>query len=248
MLKYLSVVIPAYNEEENLKKGVLDQVYNFLKNQKYTWEVIFIDDQSTDQTDQLIEEFIKNKDNSRLIKNPHQGKAGTVTTGMLKAKGEIVLFTDMDQAVPLSEIEKLLPYFKEGFDVVIGSRSEERKGAPLVRKVMARGFMILRSLILSLKVEDTQCGFKAFTQSAAQDIFKRLKVDQQGSVQGATVTAAFDVEFLFIAQKRGYKIKEVPVTWNYQESKRVNPLKESWKGLKGLISIKLNDWQGVYGR
>ena len=166
----LSVVIPAYNESANLKNGILDEVYNYLKAQKYTYEVLIVDDASKDETRELVEKFIKGKNGFKLIKNEHGGKAITVTTGMLEAKGEIVLFTDMDQATPIKELEKLLPKFEEGFDVVIGSR-KSRAGAPLIRKLMGWGFATMRNIILGLPFKDTQCGFKAFKQSAVHEIF-----------------------------------------------------------------------------
>src|SRR3989344_1231397 len=118
---FLSVVIPAYNEEPNFEKGTLNQIPEYLENQSYSYEVLLIDDGSEDQTAALAEKFIKKYKNFRLIKNPHQGKAETVKTGVLAAKGELVLFTDFDQATPIFEVEKLLAYFPE-YDIVIGSR------------------------------------------------------------------------------------------------------------------------------
>ena len=127
----LSVVIPSYNEQANLKNGVLDEVYKYLKDKEYTWEVLIVDDGSSDQTKEIVKEQIKNRTGFRLIENPHGGKAITVMSGLLESKGEIALFTDMDQATPLIELEKLLPEFNKGFDIVIGSR-HGRKGAPLI--------------------------------------------------------------------------------------------------------------------
>src|SRR5690554_6501215 len=106
---YLSVVIPAYNEEDNLRGGVLDQVYNYLKNQDYSWEVLIVDDGSKDETAQLAQAYAKKHSGFVVYEEPHRGKAGTVIAGMLHAKGEIVLFTDMDQATPIKEVEKILP-------------------------------------------------------------------------------------------------------------------------------------------
>lgn len=241
---YLSVVIPAYNEGQNIKKGAPEQVLSYLKKQKYLWELVFVDDGSLDNTAQLLEKFQKKDASVRLIRNPHQGKAATVTTGMLSAKGEIILFTDMDQATPLGEVEKILPWFDAGFDVVIGSRSG-RKGAPLVRQLMAWGFVVLRTLVLRLPFKDTQTGFKAFTNKAARDIFGKLKIfKRQGRISGAAVKAGFDLEFLYVARKLGFKIKEVPVEWHYQGTMRVNPLKDSLDGLKDLLRIR---WYAIKG-
>ena len=145
----LSVVIPAYNEEGSIKKGSLKEVWDFLNKQKYDWEIIVVDDGSVDKTLTLSRAFVKSHKNITVLPEPHRGKGGSVIAGMLKTTGDIVLFTDMDQATPIEEFEKFIPKFNQGYDIVIGSRSG-RKGAPLVRKIMAYGFTILRTIILFL--------------------------------------------------------------------------------------------------
>ena len=260
---FLSVVIPAYNEETNIRLGALDKVFRYFEQAAYTWEVIVVDDGSTDGTKQLLSEFRTNR-GFQIIENPHQGKAATVITGMLAAKGAIVLFSDLDQAAPIHEVEKLLPWFTEGsadrlhrnlgeanrqgFDVVIGSRNTTRTGAPFTRLLMARGFMMLRTIILGLGgVKDTQCGFKAFRREIAQDIFQRLKLyGKRQRVIGSMVTAGFDIEVLFLARTLGYKIKEVPIEWHYVETRRVSPLKDSWQGFTDILKIRINAWRGLY--
>lgn len=246
MRPYLSVVIPAYNEEYNLRTGVLDSVYDYLSEQKYTWEILFVDDASTDNTAKLAENFASKHTNFIVLKEPHRGKAGTVTAGILRAKGEVILFTDTDQATPIDQIEKILPKFKAGYDVVIGSR-HGREGAPLIRKIMAYGFSILRLLVLRLPYKDTQCGFKAFSHSAAEEIFKRLEIfSSKNKSEGASVTAGFDLEILYIARKLGYKVAEVPVDWHHKEGTKVDPIKDSIEGLKGLLMVRLNSLQRKY--
>ncbi len=243
---FLSIVLPAFNEEYNLRTGVLDSVYDYLEGQKYTWEILFVDDGSTDNTAKIAEEFAKKHSNFFVLKEPHRGKAGTVTTGILKAKGEIILFTDTDQATPIDQVEKVLPKFKNGFDVVIGSR-HGREGAPIIRKVMAWGFSFLRLLVLRLPFKDTQCGFKAFSKEAAKEIFSRLKIfDSKNKSSGASVTAGFDLEVLYVARKLGYKIAEVPVDWHHKEGTKVDPIKDSIEGFRGLIMVRLNAIQGKY--
>lgn len=245
---YLSVVIPAYNEETNVRLGSLDKVSRYLENQKYSWEVILVNDGSSDCTRELLEEFTRSNKGFILINNPHQGKAATVVSGVLASKGDIVLFSDLDQATPLREIEKIFPYFKQGYDVVIGSRNTKREGAPLLRLIMARGFMVLRSVILGLRrITDTQCGFKAFTHDAAQKIFRKLKLyGTMHEVSGSMVTAGFDIEVLFLAKKLGFSIQEVPVEWHYVETRRVNPLRDSWQGLMDILHIRINEMKGYY--
>jgi len=247
---YLSLILPCYNEETNIRNGVLHVVCEYLDRQEYKKEVIIVDDGSDDSSVELIQKFIQQKPNSyiRLIKNNHAGKAATVITGMLAGEGDIILFSDMDQATPLEEVEKLLPYFREGYDIVFGSRAGERKGAPLARRAMARGFMILRTLILGLKgIRDTQCGFKAFKKDVAHNLFRKLKIHgDHKTIKGGMVAAGFDLEFLFLARKLGYKLKEVPVLWHYVGSRRVSAIKDSWRGFKDMILLRINDFKGVY--
>jgi dolichyl-phosphate beta-glucosyltransferase len=242
----LSIVIPAYNEERNLKRGVLQEIYDYLSQQDYSWEVLIIDDGSTDKTASLIEDFTKKHNNFNLFKEPHRGKGGTVIAGMLKAEGELALFMDMDQATPVSEVEKLIPKFKDGYDVVIGSRSG-RKGAPLIRKLMAYGFTLLRTIILRLPYKDTQCGFKAFRKESAREIFKRLRVfNSKKEDKSASVTAGFDLEVLYIARKLKLKVAEVEVEWKHQQTERINPIKDSWEGLRDLLRVRINALLGKY--
>lgn len=243
----LSVVIPAYNEEYNLRTGVLDSVYDYLKDQDYLWEILFVNDGSTDNTLKIANDFSKKHSNFKVLDEPHRGKAGTVSTGVLKASGDIILFTDTDQATPIDQLEKMLPKFSDGYDVVIGSR-HGREGAPLIRKIMAYGFSVLRNVVLSLPYKDTQCGFKAFSKESAKNIFKRLRIfDSENKSIGASVTAGFDLELLYVARKLGYKIAEVPVDWHHKEGTKVDPIKDSIEGLRGLIMVRINAIQGRYG-
>lgn len=242
----LSVVIPAYNESKNLGNGALGEVYDYLKSQSYTWEVLVVDDGSSDDTVQKVRDQIKGKEGFRLLENSHGGKAITVMTGMLAAKGEVAVFTDMDQATPIAEIEKLFPKFDEGYDIVIGSR-KGRKGAPLIRKLMGWGFSSLRGLILGLPFADTQCGFKAFNQEAIQAVFPKLLAGwQKKKASGAAVNAGFDVETLYFARKKGFKIAEVLVNWRHVGSERVQAISDSVEALKDMARIKLSDIKGKY--
>lgn len=245
---YLSVVIPSYNEMTNLQKGVLDKVAHFLERQKYQYEAIIVDDGSSDGSVEFVEKFIQENPQFKLCRNPHTGKAGAVSAGMLKAEGEYVLFTDMDQATPIEEINKLLP-FKDQFDIVIGSRNSQRKGAPWTRALMGKGMIFLRTLIVGLRgITDTQCGFKLFKGQVTKQLFPRLSDLHHGykKISGSSVKAGFDVELLLLARKMGYKIKEVPVEWLYVETRRVSPVKDSLEAVDDLIRIKLNDILGKY--
>lgn len=243
---YLSVIIPAYNEEENIKKGVLLVVDEYLKKQEYSWEVIIVDDGSKDNTLKLTKDFSNNRKHYKVLNEPHRGKGGTVIAGMLEAKGEIALFADMDQATPINQVEKLLKELNEGYDIAIGSRAG-REGAPIIRKAMAYGFSVLRNIVLQLPYKDTQCGFKAFKRKAAKQIFNKMKIfSEKMKGEGASVSAGFDLEILYIARKLRLKVKEVPIKWHHMEGTKVNPIKDSWEGLRDLIKVRINALLGKY--
>lgn len=245
---YLSVIIPAYNEEPNFKKGLLDAVPKYLEKQNYSYEILIVDDGSSDQTAKLSEDFAQKYKNVRVIKNPHQGKAETVKRGVSEATGEHILFTDFDQATPISEIEKLLPFFPQ-YDIVIGSRQlpgAKREKEAFHRHLMGLVFNIIVQAVAVRGIWDTQAGFKCFKKEVAKELFGQLKVYGKGKqVQGALVTA-FDVELLFIAKKKGFKIKEVPIIWHAVETTRVSPLKDSARMFRDVIKVRLNDIKGVY--
>jgi len=245
----LSVVIPSYNEMANLQKGTLEKVKNYLERQKYQYEIIVVDDGSDDGSREFVKKYIKDHPSVKVIENHHSGKAGAVTTGMLAAKNDYVLFADMDQATPIEELEKFLPLLNKGYDVVIGSRSSRRKGAPLSRQIMSKAAILLRSIIIGLPlIKDTQCGFKIFSKKAVQDIFPKIKSIHNNfkSIKGSSVTSGFDVELLYIASLYGYKIKEIPVDWLYVETRRVSPLKDSIDGVIDLLQIRKKIMLGVY--
>ena len=245
---HLSVVIPAYNEESNCKKGIIDEVPKYLEKQDYSYEIIIVDDGSEDKTATLAAGFAKKYKNVKVIKNPHQGKAATVKTGVEKAQGEFILFTDFDQATPISEVEKLLPFFPE-YDIVIGSRQlpgAKREKEPLYRHLMGLCFNLVVQALAVRGIWDTQAGFKCFKGLVARELFAKLKVYGRSKlVKGALVTA-FDVELLFLAKKKGYKIKEVPIIWHHVATSRVNPLKDSLRMFRDVVKVRLNDIRGVY--
>lgn len=245
-MQKISIIIPSYNESANLKRGVLKDVENYLKGLQVSFEIIVVDDGSSDDSVGLIKKNIAEDQNFKLIQNPHGGKANTVMTGMLEAKGEMVLFTDMDQATPIDQIEKFLPKFEEGYDIVIGSR-QGRKGAPILRKLSAWGFSLLRGIILGLPFKDTQCGFKAFSKVSIEKIIPKIK-SEWGVVhfKGGAVNAGFDVEVLYLAKKYGFKIAEVGVEWKYVDTERVQVVKDAMAAIYDMFRIRLNDLKGKY--
>ena len=247
----ISLVIPCYNEEVNIQKGVLDKIGNFTCNDKRFSEVLIIDDGSTDGSKEIIvKNYLSKYPKFKLIKNPHQGKAFTVIKGIQSAKGKYVLFSDIDLATPLEEANKLIAQIKKGYEIIIGSRSTQRKDAPFLRKVMAVGFIVIRNSIIGLKgIRDTQCGFKMFNTKIANNIIQRLIVFKNNKdIKGSSVSAGFDLEFMFLAQKYGYKIKEVPVIWKHVETKNVNFLSDSIETLKDILKIKYYDFKKTYSK
>lgn len=250
---FVSVVIPSYDEMANLQKGVLQKVREYLEGNKYSYEVIVVDDGSTDGSVEFVEAFSKKNPAFSLIKNPHMGKAGAVTTGMLQARGNYILFTDMDQATPIEEMGNLLPYLKDSgsksYDIVIGSRADRRKGAPVIRLFISKANIVLRKCIVGIPdISDTQCGFKIFKQEPAKKIFTKVNEIHNGfkAISNSNVSSGFDVELLYLAEKMGYTIKEVPVQWLYVETRRVNPVKDSIQGVKDLMNIRKNIMRGIY--
>jgi glycosyltransferase involved in cell wall biosynthesis len=246
---FLSVVVPAYNEERRLPQ-TLETIVDYLNRQAYASELIVVDDGSSDRTAQVVETFVASHPRVKLIRNDHRGKGYAVRTGMLAARGHIVLFSDADLSTPIEEIGEMLPWFERGYGIVIGSR--EGKGArriqePFYRHIMGRVFNMIVRLLTVRGIDDTQCGFKAFRDDVAKDVFTRMKLygENAKKITDAMVTG-FDVEVLFIAQKAGVKIKEVPVEWQYGTETKVNPLKDSWRNFRDVAMVRWNDLRGRY--
>ena len=175
---FLSVILPSYNEKRNLRRGVLQQIDDYLKKQKYVYEIILSDDGSTDGTLLELEKFAAKRPYVRLLKNQHAGKGPTIASGMLQARGQWRLFSDFDQSTPLSEIEKMWPSTVD-HSIVIGSRAAlgaKREKEPFYRHVMGLGFNFLVRLLVLPGILDSQCGFKLFSQAAVKKLFNKLYV------------------------------------------------------------------------
>ena len=250
----VSIVIPCWNEERNLESGVLDQVYSFVKEQTYVWEVIVVNDESSDNSRKLVRDFIRNKDAFYLRDIPHGGKPAAVWAGIQQAKGDIVLFTDMDQSTPIEELARLLPWYDEGYDVVIGSRGYGREGFSILRKTGSFIFRNMRRVFLLREINDTQCGFKSCTREAALKVFPRLQYFQQAEPPSGWKVSAYDVELLYLFERAGYTIKEVVVSWRNrdlsdtksQTSELDRYVHESIEMAKEVARVKVNQLKGLY--
>ncbi len=245
---FLSVIVPAYNEKNNLKRPVLQEMVEYLQKQKYQWELILSDDGSNDGTLEIFQDFAKTQEQVKVLANPHRGKGPTVTSGMLLANGQWRLFTDFDQSTPLKEVEKLLKYSNE-FEIVIGSREIAgalRDKEPFYRHLMGRGFNLIVQLLAVPGFKDTQCGFKLFSAIATEVLFPKLYIYRQEKPQTGAFTGAFDVELLFLAKKHGFNVKEVPILWKHFATDRVSPVKDSWRMFQDIVRIRLADAGGKY--
>jgi len=238
---HLSVIIPAYNEEKRLLK-TLQEIDKYLSKQTYDYEIIVVSDGSKDRTCQITENLKLKIAKLKLIcEKINRGKGYGVKRGMLAAIGEYRLFMDSDNSTSIDQVEKMWPEFKEGYDIVIGSR--DVKGAildppqPWIRNViLGEGFKLLRKVIVDLwEIQDSQCGFKGFTKRAAEDIFPHSIINRW----------AFDPEILIIGKLLGYKIKEIPVYWKNDPDSKVK-LKGMVKMAVDLFKIRLNLITGKY--
>lgn len=254
MTTTISIIIPCYNEEENLKRGVLDEVNNFLKTQKFKWEVLVCNDESTDNSLKLAQEFAKKHQGFRVLDLPHGGKPSAVWGGIQQAQYPLILFTDMDQSTPLREINKLLPYFSQKYDVVIGSRGLVRDNTSVVRQIMSRVFFYIRKMVILRNITDSQCGFKAFRTDVAKKLFPNLQFFKDKSPKKGWRVSAFDVELLFMAQKWGYKIREVKVDWKNEDTSTTKGdnaarfKRESKQMAQEILRVLKNDMKGVYDK
>ncbi|HEX4310905.1 MAG TPA: dolichyl-phosphate beta-glucosyltransferase [Acidobacteriaceae bacterium] len=237
-----SIVIPAYNESARIGPA-LGEVLRTLDEKRWSAEVLVVDDGSSDSTAAIVESFAARDARVRLIRNgTNRGKGFSVRNGILHSSGNVVMFTDADLSSPMPEAELLFDAIRDGADVAIGSRwlqtSRQTIHQPLYRQFFGRCFNVVTRMIMRLPFADTQCGFKAFRRSAAQTIFQLQRIERWG----------FDPEILFIALKRGYRIREVPVTWGHDERSRISYLRDGIKMLEELIYVRWNSLIGVYGR
>lgn len=237
-----SIIIPAFNEGARLG-ATLDRVLSYVAEQRWAAEVIVVNDGSRDNTAELVQARARANPALRLIENPgNHGKGYTVRNGMLKANGETLLFTDADLSAPIEQASKLFAAVESGADVAVGSRwlqpDLQAQRQSVLRQFYGRSFNLVLRFLLGLKFKDTQCGFKAFRRKAAQTLFSTQTIDGWG----------FDAELLYIGDRLGMKIKEVPVVWSDAAGTRIHPLRDGMKMMAEVLRIRWNALRGKYPR
>jgi dolichyl-phosphate beta-glucosyltransferase len=236
----ISIVIPAFNESARLGP-TLDRVLEFICEQSWDVEVIVVDDGSRDGTAELVREYARRSPIVRLVQNEgNRGKGYSVRNGVLHAQGAIVLFTDADLSSPIEEAPKLIAALEEGADVAIGSRwvrtDLQTQRQSVARQVMGRTFNLLLRALLSLDFKDTQCGFKAFRRTAAITLFSLQRTEGWG----------FDPEILFLANRLGFRVAEIPVVWAHDEGSRIRPVADGMMMMLEMLRIRWAALSGLY--
>ncbi len=234
----LSIIIPAHNEENRLSR-TLEQVFAFLDKQSFQAEVLVVENGSLDRTYELAQGFAAQHKNLTVLREAGRGKGLAVRRGMLEAQGEYRFMCDADLSMPIEEVVKFLPPALSDFDVAIGSREVEgavRYEEPAYRHLGGRLINILIRLLILPRLQDTQCGFKCFRAAVAEDLFRRQ-----------TLTGwSFDIELLFVAYRRGYRVTEIPIDWYYRSESKVSAVRDALRMIGDIFLIRVNAWRGVY--
>lgn len=237
----ISVVVPAFNEEVRLKSS-LPHLHRALKRRFENFEIIVVDDGSRDGTSALVRQFIEAHPAVRLVvSEKNYGKGHAVRCGVMAARGRYILFSDADLSTPVREVAKLIKLLEEGADVAIGSRAHRDtrilKRQPLYRTLMGKTFNLIVRFLGIGEFRDTQCGFKCFKRHAAREIFFNLYIDG----------FCLDVELLYVAKRKGFKVREVGVLWRNNAMSKVHPIFSSLQMLRELFLIRLYAFWGYYG-
>jgi len=238
---YLSIVIPAYNEEKRIGK-TLKRILKFIATKSFTAEILVVDDGSVDGTVDVVNSFSNEKIPLKVIGyEKNRGKGYAIKTGMLAAGGEYALFTDADMSTPVEMLERFEPHMKDGVEVIIGTRKTAGayvgKHQPFYRENMGKVFTWLSNRLLGLDTSDFTCGFKCFHRRTIEPVFGSQRISGWG----------YDTEIIFIARRKGFRIQEVPVSWYNDEATRVKLWKNVFTCLSELYQIRNNNRKGLYG-
>ncbi|MEJ5198677.1 MAG: dolichyl-phosphate beta-glucosyltransferase [Anaerolineae bacterium] len=235
----LTIIIPAYNEERRLPPS-LDKIVAFIQQQPEPMDVIIVENGSQDRTTEVAEAYAARYPFIRVM-HSEKGKGAAVRAGMLAGRGRYLFMCDSDLSMPIAEVRKFLPPQLSDYDVAIASREgpgAHRYGEPWYRHLMGRVFNLIIRVLAIPGFQDTQCGFKSFRREVARDVFASL-----------TMTGwAFDVEALFIALRRGYKVVAVPINWYFDADSRVRPFHDTYRMVRDVLRIRLNGRRGLYDR
>ena len=235
---FLSIIIPAYNEEDRLP-DTLDKVSSFLREQSYPAEVLVVDNNSTDQTAEIILDYSNQFSFIKGLFESCPGKGAAVRSGMRQAHGEYLFMCDADLSMPIEEVNRFLPPQLKGYQIAIASREAPgsiRYNEPHFRHIGGRLMNWLIQLFILPGLNDTQCGFKCFTRPVAQDLFAKQTLNGW----------SFDIELLFIARQRGYTITEVAIPWIYNQESKVHAVRDALQILLDIQTIRKNHAQGLY--
>jgi dolichyl-phosphate beta-glucosyltransferase len=236
----LSLILPAHNEERRLGDS-LAKIDAFLRTQPYSAEVLVVENGSRDRTSEIGHAFAQTHPYVRVLNVTTRGKGLAIKAGMLVARGEYRFFADVDFSMPIEDIVRFLPPHSDGYDIVISTREgagAQRVGEPEHRHLMGRVNNWIIKLFTHLPFEDTQCGFKLFTRAVAEDLFAVQRMNGIG----------FDVELLYIAAKRGYKVREVPITWYYDGDSKMKLIDDSLNMIREVWQVRQNWGQGLYAK
>lgn len=235
---FLSIIIPAYNEEKRLPK-TLQQLFDFLKKQSYTFEVLVVENGSQDQTYNIAQRSTEKYPQLQVLRVEQAGKGRAVQRGMLEARGDYRFMCDADFSMPVEQINRFLPPSLEDFDIAIASREAPgavRYNEPQYRHIVGRIFNTLIRLLAVPELHDTQCGFKCFRAHAAEELFSRQTV----------MGWSFDVEILFVAGLLGFQIEELPIPWYHNPESKISVLTDSFQMALDIFSIRLKSMRGAY--
>jgi dolichyl-phosphate beta-glucosyltransferase len=235
-----SIVVPAYNERARIGE-TLEQVLEHVRAQKWSAEIVVVNDGSRDDTASFVRQFAAGHPEVRLIENPgNQGKGYAVRNGVLNARGQVILFTDADLSSPITEAAKLFAALEKGADVAMGSRwldpTLQFQRQSLRRQIMSRAFNVFTRAMLWFPYHDTQCGFKAFTRRAAQTIFPLLRINRWG----------FDAEIIYLAHRMKLQVAEVGVKWGHDEGSKLHPWRDGFYMGLDTLKIRWLSWTGGY--